>query len=127
MGFYRDAYSRFGQLSYEMWRAVRLVVDTGIHALGWSRRQAIDYFLENAARPEADVIVEVDRYIVWPGQALAYKIDQLKISELRETAARELGDRFDLRAFHDEMLRHGALPPDVLEARIREWIAGRKG
>ena len=127
MGFYRDAYSKFGQLTFEMLRAVRLVVDTGIHALGWSRRRAIDYFRENAGGAEHDVIVEVDRYIVLPGQALAYKIGQLKIGELRESAARELGGRFDLRAFHDEVLRHGALPLDVLEARTKEWVAGQKG
>ena len=126
MGFYTDAYTRFGQLALEMWRAARLVVDTGLHALGWSRKEAIDYFLEKTGRAEHDVTVEVDRYIVWPGQALAYKIGQLKISELRRAAAGELGDRFELRAFHDEVLGQGALPLDVLESRIKAWVSQQK-
>jgi len=126
MGFYTDPYSHFGALNYQMWRAVRLVVDTGIHALGWSRRQAIDYFKANSAKPEREIVVEVDRYIVSPGQALAYKIGQRKFLELRERAARELGARFDLRAFHDAVLAEGSLPLDVLEARIDGWIAQRK-
>lgn len=122
MGFYKDPYMDFGRLVYEMWRAVRLVVDTGLHQLGWSRQQAIDYFLANASKNEHDVTVEVDRYLVWPGQALAYKIGELKIKELRALATRELGERFDVRAFHDAILAEGALPLDVLEARVREWI-----
>jgi uncharacterized protein (DUF885 family) len=126
LGFYKDPYSRFGALTYEIWRAVRLVVDTGMHSMGWTREQAIDFFKQNSSKPEHDIEVEIDRYIVWPGQALAYKIGQLKIRELREYAARELGDRFDLRAFHDEVLGAGALPLDVLEARIKAWVAARK-
>jgi len=126
MGFYTDPYSRFGALNYQMWRAVRLVVDTGIHAFGWSRQQAIDYFKANSAKAEREIVVEVDRYIVMPGQALAYKIGQRKLLELRERAARELGARFDLRAFHDAILAEGSLPLDVLEARIDGWIAQRK-
>src|SRR5262245_4992986 len=126
MGFYKDPYSRFGALNYQMWRAVRLVVDTGIHTLGWSRQQAIDYFRSASAKSEPEIIVEVDRYLVWPGQALAYKIGQRKITELRERARGELGERFDIRAFHDAVLADGALPLDALEARIDEWIAGRK-
>jgi uncharacterized protein (DUF885 family) len=126
MGFYRDPYSRFGALNYQMWRAVRLVIDTGIHMLGWSRQQAIDYFKANAAKSEREIVVEVDRYIVSPGQALAYKIGQRKFLELRERAARELGAKFDLRAFHDAALAEGSLPLDVLETRIGEWIARQK-
>jgi uncharacterized protein (DUF885 family) len=126
MGFYKDPYMDFGRLVYEMWRAVRLVVDTGLHELGWSRQQAIDYFLANASKNRHDVTVEVDRYIVWPAQALAYKLGELKIKELRALAARELGGRFDLRAFHDAVLGEGALPLDVLEARMRDWIRAQK-
>jgi uncharacterized protein (DUF885 family) len=126
IGFYRDAYSRAGQLSYEMWRATRLVTDTGIHALGWSRNEAIDYFRKNTVLGEQDIVVEVDRYIVMPGQALAYKIGQLKISELRLLAEASLGNKFNLRAFHDELLSQGALPLDILETRIRAWIERQK-
>jgi len=122
MGFYQDPYSKFGQLTYEMWRAVRLVVDTGMHALRWSRQEAIDYFMENAGKQEHDIIVEIDRYIVWPGQALAYKLGELKIKELRAYAESELGERFDIRDFHDRVLGQGAVPLTVLEADIRGWV-----
>ncbi len=126
MGLYKDPYSRYGQLIYDMWRAVRLVVDTGIHYFGWSRQEAIDYFKDNAAKTEADIINEIDRYIGWPGQALAYKIGQLKMLELRAKAEDELGDRFDIRAFHDELLGAGAIPLDALENRMNQWIAAEK-
>jgi uncharacterized protein (DUF885 family) len=126
LGVYDDPYSKFGQLTYEMWRAVRLVVDTGIHHKGWTRQQAIDFFKANAAKTENDIAVEVDRYISWPGQALAYKIGQLKIKELRERSKQALGDKFDVRRFHDEVLGKGALPLDVLEANIDRWIAAER-
>jgi uncharacterized protein (DUF885 family) len=126
MGFYQDPYAKFGQLTYEMWRAVRLVVDTGLHAMGWTRDQAIGYFRENAAKTEQDIVVEIDRYIVWPGQALGYKIGQLKIRELRASAERELGPRFDMRSFHDTILEEGAVPLDVLERRVKAWVEQRR-
>jgi uncharacterized protein (DUF885 family) len=122
LGLYTDPYSKFGQLTYEMWRAVRLVIDTGIHSLGWTRQQAIDYFKVNAAKTENDITVEVDRYIVWPGQALAYKSGELQIKALRKYAEQELGSRFDIRAFHDQLLGQGALPLDVLDTRMRAWV-----
>jgi uncharacterized protein (DUF885 family) len=122
MGFYADPYSKFGQLTYEMWRACRLVVDTGIHQFGWTRQQAIDYILENTAKTEQDVIVEIDRYIVWPGQALAYKLGELKIKELREKAQHILGEKFDIRRFHNAVLDDGPLPLSLLETRINQWI-----
>jgi uncharacterized protein (DUF885 family) len=126
MGLYDDPYSKFGQLTYEMWRAVRLVIDTGIHHMRWDRQKAIDFFLENTARPELDVVNEVDRYISWPGQALAYKIGQLKISAIRAKAEKTLGARFDIRAFHDELLKEGALPLNLLEARMDNWIVNQQ-
>jgi uncharacterized protein (DUF885 family) len=125
LGLYQDPYSKFGQLTYEMWRAVRLVVDTGMHAMGWSRDDAIRFFMANSSKPEHDITVEIDRYIVWPGQALAYKLGELEFKELRSAAADALGDRFDVRAFHDALLSEGALPLDVLEARMSDWIEQR--
>ncbi len=122
LGLYKDPYSRFGALTYDMWRAVRLVVDTGLHYKGWTREQAIDFFKANAAKTEQDIVNEIDRYLVMPGQALAYKIGQLRILELRRTAEERLGERFDIRAFHDELLGAGALPLDLLEARMDTWI-----
>ena len=123
MGFYKDPYSKFGQLTYEMWRAVRLVVDTGLHSMGWTRDQAIDFFRANAAKTDQDIIVEVDRYIVWPGQALGYKMGQLKIRELRTNGEHQLGPRFDIRQFHDVVLGQGAVPLDVLERQVKAWVA----
>jgi uncharacterized protein (DUF885 family) len=123
MGLYTDPYSKFGQLTYEMWRAVRLVVDTGMHSMHWTRQQAIDYFMQNAPKAELDVVNEIDRYIAWPGQALGYKIGQMKIRELRERARRRLGSQFDLKEFHEVVLRNGALPLDVLEQYVDAWLA----
>jgi uncharacterized protein (DUF885 family) len=123
MGFYKDPYSKFGQLTYEMWRAIRLVVDTGMHSMGWTRDQAINFFRENAAKTDQDIIVEVDRYIVWPGQALGYKMGQLKIRELRTKAEQQLGVKFDIRQFHDVVLGHGAVPLDLLESQVNSWAS----
>ena len=126
LGLYKDPYSRFGQLTYDQWRAIRLVVDTGLHDMKWTRQQAIDYFTANAAKTETDIVNEIDRYISDPGQALAYKIGQLKFLELRERAKTALGDRFDIRAFHDTVLATGAVPLDVLERNVDDWIAAQK-
>ncbi len=126
MGFYTDPYSRFGQLMYEMWRACRLVVDTGIHHFGWSRQQAIDFMRNETAKTEQDIAVEVDRYIVMPGQALSYKIGELRIRQLRERAERELGPAFDIRTFHNAVLDNGALLLPVLEEEIGTWIEKQK-
>jgi uncharacterized protein (DUF885 family) len=123
LGLYKDPYSKFGQLTYEMWRAVRLVVDTGMHSMGWSRDQAIQFFRDNSGKTDQDIVVEIDRYIAWPGQALAYKIGQLKIRELRTLAEKELGPRFDKRKFHDAVLENGAIPLNLLESNIKAWIA----
>jgi uncharacterized protein (DUF885 family) len=123
IGFYQNPYNDYGRLQDEMLRAIRLVVDTGLHAKKWTRQQVVDYFHEHSAQDEVEVQNETDRYIVWPGQALGYKIGSLKITELRERARKELGPKFDIRAFHDEVLGAGALPLDVLEQRIGGWIA----
>jgi uncharacterized protein (DUF885 family) len=126
VGFYRDPYSDYGRLQNEMWRAVRWVVDTGVHSKHWSRQQMIDFFHEHTAMDDQNIETEVDRYIAWPAQALSYKMGQRKILELRERAQRELGTKFDLRAFHDAVLYQGPLPLDVLETKIDEWIVARK-
>jgi uncharacterized protein (DUF885 family) len=122
MGFYKTPYTNFGRLSYEMWRACRLVVDTGIHSKGWTRQEAIDYMAENSGLSMNNVVSEVDRYISWPGQALAYKMGELKIRELRARAEDALKGKFDVRAFHDKLLESGALPLSILESIIDAWI-----
>ena len=123
LGLYRDPYSRFGQLSMEIWRACRLVVDTGMHAFGWPRHKAIAFMKDNTALSEHNIVAEVDRYIDDPAQALAYKIGELKFKELRRLAGKELGQRFDIRAFHDTLLANGSIPLAVLETEVRRWIA----
>ncbi len=124
-GFYEDPYSDFARLSYEMWRACRLVVDTGMHALGWSRERAIEFMAENTSLTRLNIENEVDRYIAWPGQALAYKMGELTITKLRGEAEKALGEGFDLREFHDIVLREGAVPLEVLEEQVTRWIASR--
>jgi len=127
VGFYQDPVSDYGRLSSELFRAVRLVVDTGIHAKGWTRDQVVEFFRKSGAVDEPTIQSETDRYIAWPAQALSYKLGQLKFRELRERAKKELGPKFDLRSFHDEMLNGGTLPLDLLEARTEKWIAEQKG
>ncbi len=127
LGLYQDPYSKFGQLTYEMWRAVRLVVDTGMHHKQWSRQQAIDFFAANAAKTEHDIVNEIDRYIAWPGQALAYKIGELKIKDLRRISEERLGDDFDVRRFHDTVLGSGAVPLNILEQNVKAMIAEMGG
>jgi uncharacterized protein (DUF885 family) len=126
LGLYQDPYSKFGALTYDMWRAIRLVVDTGIHAMGWDRQRAIDFFKANAAKSELDIANEIDRYIAWPGQALAYKIGQMRIQALRAEAEAALGEDFDLRAFHDQLLSHGPVTLQRLERNTRQWLAATR-
>lgn len=125
MGIYKTPYHHFGRLSYEMWRACRLVIDTGIHSQGWSRQQALDYLSSNTSLSAANVRAEVDRYISWPAQALSYKLGELKILELRERAESALGNRFDIREFHDVLLGQGALPLDILDRVVSSYIEER--
>ena len=122
IGLYDDPYDKFGQLTYDMWRAIRLVVDTGMHYKGWTRDEAISLFLENTAKSQLDIENEVDRYIAWPGQALAYKIGQLKILELRTKAEQKLGEKYDIKDFHHEILKRGSVPLDILDEYINDWI-----
>jgi len=126
MEMYKDPYSKYGQLTYEMWRAIRLVLDTGIHSMGWTRQQAIDFFKDNSSKSEHDITVEVDRYIVWPGQATAYKIGQMFIKDLKAQAKRELGERFNVREFHDVVLQNGAVPLDVLKTQVSNWVNAKR-
>ena len=119
---YADPYSEFGRLTFDAWRAVRLVIDTGIHHFKWTREQAIAYMKENTALSDVDIVSEVERYIAWPGQALAYKIGQIRISELRTLAQQTLRANFDIRAFHDELLSEGALPLDLLAQKMERWM-----
>ena len=125
MGIYDDPYDKFGQLTYDMWRAVRLVVDTGMHYKDWSREDAVNLFLENTAKTEQDINNEVDRYIAWPGQALAYKIGQLKIMELRDKSKEALGEDFDIKDFHDHILSFGSIPLNILEEKVDEFIEAK--
>ena len=125
-GTYQDPYSEFGRLSSEMWRAIRLVVDTGLHSKGWTEQQAVEYFDANSAVPLTAIKSEVQRYLVMPGQATAYKIGMIRIQELRKKAEAELGDKFDIKGFHDSVLGGGALPLTLLERRVDQWIASQK-
>jgi uncharacterized protein (DUF885 family) len=127
MGIYRDPYERFGRYSYEMWRACRLVADTGIHWLGWDIEQARRCFTENSALAPHNIQTELERYISWPGQALAYKIGELRFRALRKEAEQALGERFNVRKFHDQLLLSGALPLDVVSKRVKEWVAEQSG
>ena len=127
VGFYQDPYSDYGRLEADEWRAIRLVVDTGVHSMHWSRQQMLDYFKAHSSMDDTNIQAEVDRYIAWPAQALGYKIGQMKILELRAKAQQALGPKFDIRAFHDEVVDSGALPMDVLEQRVNAWIAKQKG
>ncbi|HJW47105.1 MAG TPA: DUF885 family protein, partial [Lysobacter sp.] len=127
LGIYTDPYDYFGYLQNELWRAIRLVVDTGLHSKGWSREQVIKYMLDNSAESETQATAEAERYMAIPGQALAYKIGELKIQELRDRAEKALGNKFDVREFHAEVLKDGAVPLSVLEAKIDRWIAAKKG
>ncbi len=122
IGFYQDPYSNYGRLENEMWRDIRLVIDTGVHAKHWSRDQMVEYFHKYTAMDEPNIQTEVDRYIAWPGQALAYKLGQLEILKLREQAKQKLGAKFDVKAFHDEVLDSGPLPLDVLDSDVGRWI-----
>ena len=126
LGLYKDPYSRFGYLTYEMWRACRLVIDAGIHSKGWTRDQAVDFLASNSALSIHEVNTEINRYITWPGQALAYKIGELKILELRRKAEKELGDKFDIRAFHDLVLSQGSVTLTILERMVNDWILATK-
>jgi uncharacterized protein (DUF885 family) len=126
VGFYQDPVSDWGRLASERFRAVRLVVDTGIHSQGWTRDQVVDFFRKSGTIPEPEIQSETDRYIAWPGQALSYKLGQLKFVELRERARKELGSKFDIRTFHDEMLNGGVLPLDLLDTRTESWIKAQK-
>ncbi|GGO73540.1 DUF885 domain-containing protein [Bowmanella pacifica] len=126
MGFYQDPYSDFGRLAMELWRACRLVVDTGMHSKKWSREQAIQYLLDNTPNPKGDVVKAIERYIAMPGQATAYMVGKLKIMQLRQEAMDELGDKFDFRGFHDEVLKNGPLPLNLLEANVKTWVAKQK-
>ena len=125
VGLYRRPYSEYGRLENEMWRAIRLVIDTGVHEKHWSRDQMVEFFHHYTAMDEPNVQTEVDRYIAWPGQALAYKLGQLEFLKLREEARQKLGAKFDIRGFHDEALDSGPLPLDVLHARVKAWIANQ--
>ena len=127
MGFYTDPYSDFGRLGMELWRACRLVVDTGIHDKRWSREQAIQYLKDNTPNPDGDIEKAIERYIVYPGQATAYLIGKLKIMQLRSRAQAALGDKFDFRSFHDVVLESGPVPLDILERRVDNWITAQKG
>ena len=127
MGIYRDAYERFGRLSLEMWRACRLVIDTGMHAMGWSRDRAVACLRDNSALADTEIQFEVDRYIAWPGQALAYKVGEQRLLALRRRAEERLGPQFDVRRFHDQLLGHGAMPLAVLEAEHADGVGDAVG